>query len=530
MKKYEFLTQELLLDLYITQNKSRSIIAKELNIPERVVKTYLSKFGIKKPKELQQINNKKLKATLGKHWWNNGIQEVYSEDCPEGFVSGMLKSRVEKMHKNWKLTKNGLKVLQENGKNSKGRKHTEETKLKISNHWKTIPHPLKGKVRSKETCIKISNKLKGHYQIAPKRDKLEALTETQLYTYLNEDKTINFPKIYEELEILNNQDSWQQIFNCYDKYGIKYKRNIAVSIFEKEVYNYIKSIYKGKIEENKKHFLNGLEVDIYIPEYKVAIECNGVYWHQTEFIKNNNRYLYVPNSNFKLPDYHFKKSKAAFDKGIRLIHIWEDQWKDPKLNSLLKAILKGALNISLKEKPIYARNCIIKEIPLNEYTDFCNKYHTQNSRYAEIRLGLYYEDKLVQLASFHKMHSNNHKKSLKDNYEYEWIRGCTGFDHSRVIGGVSKLFKYFVNKYNPESILCYSDFNLFNGKGYKECGFELMGFTKNDKFYVDKSSFKRINRNAKKYREYMQKVIDKKWLCCYGAGSLKFVWKKESAV
>ena len=60
MKKYEFLTQELLLDLYITQNKSRSIIAKELNIPERVVKTYLSKFGIKKSKELQQINNKKL--------------------------------------------------------------------------------------------------------------------------------------------------------------------------------------------------------------------------------------------------------------------------------------------------------------------------------------------------------------------------------------------------------------------------------------------------------------------------------------
>ena len=58
----------------------------------------------------------------------------------------------------------------------------------------------------------------------------------------------------------------------------------------------------------------------------------------------------------------------------------------------------------------------------------------------------------------------------------------------------------------------------------------MIGCTKNDKFYVDKSSFKRINRNAKKYREYMQKVIDKKWLCCYGAGSLKFVWKKESAV
>ena len=56
---------------------------------------------------------------------------------------------------------------------------------------------------------------------------------------------------------------------------------------EREVLEYVKSIYNGVIIENDRTTIfnktnkrkYGLELDIWIPEKRVAIEFNGVYWH-----------------------------------------------------------------------------------------------------------------------------------------------------------------------------------------------------------------------------------------------------------
>lgn len=55
--------------------------------------------------------------------------------------------------------------------------------------------------------------------------------------------------------------------------------------------------------------LDGFELDFYIPDKEVAIECNGVYWHDV---------------NHKPEDYHFNKWKSCKEKGIKLISVWED--------------------------------------------------------------------------------------------------------------------------------------------------------------------------------------------------------------
>ena len=62
---------------------------------------------------------------------------------------------------------------------------------------------------------------------------------------------------------------------------------------------------------------------------KIGIEFNGCFWHST-----NPKYG-VPN------DYHLKKSLAAKEQGIRLIHIWEDEWKENK--ERIKVWLKNKL-------------------------------------------------------------------------------------------------------------------------------------------------------------------------------------------
>lgn len=77
------------------------------------------------------------------------------------------------------------------------------------------------------------------------------------------------------------------------------------------LYEYIKTIYCGHVETHNRSVLNGKELDIYLPERKLAFEFNGVYWHSDLFLGNN---------------YHYNKSISCLNKGVQLIHIWEDDW------------------------------------------------------------------------------------------------------------------------------------------------------------------------------------------------------------
>ena len=88
---------------------------------------------------------------------------------------------------------------------------------------------------------------------------------------------------------------------------------------EKEVVSYLcKLLGEEKIKTQVRSILKRQELDIYIPEHKVAIEYNGVYWHSEKAGKDRN--------------YHFEKWKSCQDLGIRLIQIWEDQWlENPEL-------------------------------------------------------------------------------------------------------------------------------------------------------------------------------------------------------
>lgn len=311
--------------------------------------------------------------------------------------------------------------------------------------------------------------------------------------------------------ILNNRfdiEKCAKYFNVKNCWAYKYKNLFNIdcickkNIKQHTVYDFIKSIYNKEILFNTRKVISPMELDIYIPEKNVAIEFNGIYWHSSANTLDYN--------------YHQQKSKICYDKNIRLIHVYEDEWDDENKREIIKDIIKHALNIKTSENKIYARKCIVKEIDNNSYNNFCNKYHIQGTKGAQIKLGLFYNNELVQIASFGK--SRFDKK-----YEWEWIRGCPA-SNNNVIGGTSKLFKYFIKKYNPKSVLCYADFNKFDGRGYKECGFKFVKLTAPDKFYFDIKNEIRINRSPKKYKEYMKKVKDGEFLLLYGAGNLKFEW------
>ena len=268
------------------------------------------------------------------------------------------------------------------------------------------------------------------------------------------------------------------------------------SLFEKEIIEYIVSIYDKDIITNTRSIINPYELDIYIPDLKLAIECNGTFWH---------------DDSHKSKNYHLDKSKACQNIGIRLIHIYEWEWLN--YPEKIKQLLNIALGFVTK---IYARQCEVRAITNKEAKSFNEATHLQNHRNAQVTYGLFFNNELVQLMSFSKTKYN---RNLKNDDEWEIIRGCPG-SNNIVVGGVSKLFKHFINDYNPSKVFSYCDFNKFDGKSYIALGMQFIGYTGPNKWYViDRNTI--VNRNPRKYKELQ------KYPTIWGSGSLKFEWINE---
>jgi len=189
----------------------------------------------------------------------------------------------------------------------------------------------------------------------------------------------------------------------------------------------------------------GKEIDIFLPDEKIGIEFNGLYWHC---------------DNFKDKKYHSMKSKLCEENGIELIHIWEDEWRYKK-DIVLSLILN---RINKNKKKIYSRNCNIKEIDYKTKNEFLENNHIQGKSRSSINIGLYHKKDLVSVMTFGK-------RNLNSKVEYELVRFCNKIN-TNVLGSFSKLFKYFIrNNEDISEIISYSDNSKFS---LSTCSLELL--------------------------------------------------------
>lgn len=296
--------------------------------------------------------------------------------------------------------------------------------------------------------------------------------------------------IYNEIPIINIKNNILTI-KC-DKCNQEY--NITKHLFTGRIkYSHIlctkcnpkgfksKSNYETKILEFLKE--NNIEVDItnnsflgnnqhldfIIHDKKIAIEFDGLYWH---------------NELFRKPNYHINKTNNCLEKGYELIHIFEDEWISKE--NIVKSILLNKLNLITNK--IYARKCEIKEVDNKTMNDFLNKNHIQGTVITNYKFGLFYENELVSLMTF----SKGRKFIGGKEDEYELTRFVNKIN-TTVIGGADKLFKHFIKLYNPKKIISYSDKRYFNGNIYKKLGFEYVSTTLPNYWYII---------NNKKYHRY----------------------------
>jgi predicted CopG family antitoxin len=243
---------------------------------------------------------------------------------------------------------------------------------------------------------------------------------------------------------------------------------------ENEISKWLSSLDLSIENGNRKILHNKQELDIYLPNHNLAIEFNGLYWHSDLF---KNKY------------YHLTKTNLCKEVGIKLLHIFEDDWENKK--DIVKSIILNS--IGLINNKIYARKCELKFVNSTDSRKFLDENHIQGYSRCKYRVGLFHNSELVSLMTFGYRKINNKK-------EFELIRFCNKINYN-IIGSASKLFKYFIENNTEifDRIVSYADISLFDGKIYKILGFEQIHLTKPNYFWVvGNKKYHRFKFNKKK--------------------------------
>ena len=501
----ESITKEKIEKLYIDDNLKKEEVASRLGITmwtlSKLLKYYeiakdfslivqkrqatcLQKYGVDNPRKSPDIKQKMRQTTLEKY----GAAYYMSTEAGKEKVKQTKQERYGASNYNNKEKMAATKLERYGDASYNNREKMRETMQE--RYGVDNPFQLRSTV---DTIREIKNNRLGYSEIFKEmfndREKAIEFLGDKKYTFCQLSNILNIPYYI--------VSTWVARLDLRDYIDYSYS---GTSGCEDEVEDYLKSLGLLNIQRQVKYILDRAEIDIYLPDLKLGIKFNGMYWH---------------GSLFKDKNYHQWKSKAAEAAGIRLIHIYSYEWNDPVMQTKVKELLRIACG--KVEKKIYARNCEIRKITNREAKPFNEANHLQGHRNAQVTYGLYYQGELVQLMSFSRTRYN---RNLKEENSWEIIRGCPG-SNNIVVGGVSKLFKHFVEDYKPSSVFSYCDFNKFDGRGYEAIGMQFIGYTKPDLKYVIHGHA--VNRNPKNYQE-------NKANCDYtisGAGSKKYLIKFE---
>jgi len=234
--------------------------------------------------------------------------------------------------------------------------------------------------------------------------------------------------------------------------------NGGVSKGEKEVLEYIRSIYSGEVEENTKTVVSPYEVDIFIPAQKMAIEYNGLYWHSDELVGKKD----------------YEKYLACQRAGIRYVGIFEDEWlKSP---DRVKALIKNLLGQRTPSHKLRPKQLKVREITSGVAFEFLSSYHYLGGRKASFNRGLYYGDFLAGVLQFNP-------PTRQSKYDIELVRMCLHPDYT--IPGLWGFCRkhIFDEEFKGQSIVSFSDNRLHTGSVYEHMGFVKSGVVSPDYYW-----------------------------------------------
>lgn len=486
--------EEIFKDLYYNTNLSKTQIAEKMGVRLSRVKHLIEKMDTKRTEE----HIKKVK------------QEVNKELFKDGY--NFEKKEIQEKVKQTKLEQYGNRNPFVTSRFKEQAMNTKEEKYGNAYY--------NNREQSIKTCIEKYG-LQNTMQVDFVKDKAKATRMAHI-----DEVSLNISNA--KLKMFSNPENKRKMLDrvaktCLEKYGV------SSYILSDDV-----RVQTQKISKTNRLFAekSGItEFEFSLNEYSYDLKKNNIlieidptvshnteisYVHLTRMCKKENCTEHRPVE----PDYHINKSNTALDNGYHCIHIFDwDRWD------------KIIYMIQDKET-LYARNLTIKEVSKDECNSFLNEFHLQNTCQGQtIKIGLYKDIQLIQIMTFGKPRYNK-------NCEYELLRLCTHKNY-KVVGGAERLFKHFLNTYNPSSIVSYCDLSKFTGKVYTDLGFKLNSKPRpskhwskgkmhiTDNFLRQRGYDQIFNTNYGKGTDNELLMIQNGWLPVYDCGQATYIWNKE---
>lgn len=204
-------------------------------------------------------------------------------------------------------------------------------------------------------------------------------------------------------------------------------------------------LYPNFTEKNiRPSWMEGMEIDLYDPERKIAIEFNGIIWHSTKHRKET--------------DFHKTKADLCEKAGVQLIQIWETEWVQKKecVIDKLDAIMHRNMT-KVAARKLSARIMENKE-ERAMVSSFLDENHIQGHAGCQWAVSLMDGDEIAAVCTFkYGTGYSNAGSGKKTEYYWELNRYATRL-HTSVQGGISKCISEF-RKAHPEvkSIVSFAD-------------------------------------------------------------------------
>ena len=475
------------------------------SVKEKMKQTNLEKFGVENPQQNKNIRAKtaktnlerygtettllnseihdKVKKTMLKNWGvdhsskspiiiekrNKTNNERYggnSPACSEVVLEKMKNTTMERFGvTNYSSTDECKEKMKQSNLERYGKEYYSQSEI--------------GKEAMKEV---IKNKYGVEYisQIPKSREKQKEINLNRMY-----DKLINSDRLQDMYTPLFTEEEYTGVFDkhmwrcneCNTEFSDDinggslprcpkcFPKTSPTSIMEQDILEFCKQYYPSIISRSRSLLGNGKEIDMYIPDLKLGIEFNGLYWHSEEKGKDK--------------QYHLEKTKAARNNGIDLVQIFEDEWVNH--SDIVKSILLYKMN--KLDHIIDSSVCIIKLLSNDECIEFLNNNHLSGYIKTSINIGLFDNDEL--LAS---MHINN------SDTKYKIERFCIkNFYNSN--DSFSILFNYVLSNYNVSAVYICSDNRYDNIDKYEEFGMHYFNELDPLEYYII-NSYTKITNNS----------------------------------
>ena len=285
---------------------------------------------------------------------------------------------------------------------------------------------------------------------------------------------------------------------CYKCYPV------GKSNWELDVFSYVKSV-SSDVVSGDKSMISPKEIDVYVPSRKFGIECHGLYWHSEG----------AQPDQFFDKNKHLEKFNLASQSGIKLLQLFEDEWRDKR--QICESLILHRLRLDFYKCKTWSTRVV--ELNAKEQREFFDKTHIAGYVPSKITWGL--RDRSGDIVAALSLRVPRH--GLRYDNCLEIARFSTALKTS-VPGGLSKLLKHaksWCKSGGYQKIMTYVDRRVGDGRGYKMAGFSLIDETAVDYWYTDNHlRYDRFKFRAQNGKSEKQIVSDAKVSRIYGCGSL----------